>query len=235
MNASPLQSWPFRPMATIRTLLQPTRAAAEDEFLEQYPLHCTIVGVDIHGFGNGHRDDEVQLHLRKALYELLERAFAEAGVPWGRCRHEDRGDGVLIIVPPDIPTPRLIDPLAGHVHAGLRRHNKMASIVAQIRLRMAVHAGPVYRDKHGVSGQAVLRLFRLLEAPVFKCVFATNGATFGLIVSEYVYDTVVRHGLGLIDPDTYSELQVRSKETETQAWLHLPSRAELPPPRSQPR
>lgn len=34
----------------------------------------------------------------------LQDAFQGSGLPWAECRHEDRGDGVLVIVPPPLDT-----------------------------------------------------------------------------------------------------------------------------------
>ena len=47
-------------------------------------------------------------------------------------------------------------------------------------------------------------------------------------MSQVIYDSAVRPGLGLIDPDAYRKVAVVNKETRTEAWLHLLSRAETP-------
>jgi hypothetical protein len=207
----------------------PVRTNDEDEIpasLVQLPLYRTIVGFDIAAFGR--RDEHVQNYVRTALYAQLKRAFAYAGVPWpDQTWREDRGDGALMILPADT-THQVIDPLVQHLYAGLRQHNKVSSEAAQITLRMAVHAGFVYRDEHGLSGEAIVRLYRLLDAPAFKDAVISQRAVLGLLVSQYIYDNAVRHSLGLIDSDSYRKLLIVNKETTTEAWLHLPSRAEAP-------
>ncbi len=105
--------------------------------LPEYPDIHTIIGVDMSGFGT--REEQVQDHLRAALYGRLEKAFRYAGVPWPEQEwREDRGDGALLIVPFNAAAP-IIDRLVPHLHAGLRGHNKLSSEEAQITLRMAVH------------------------------------------------------------------------------------------------
>jgi hypothetical protein len=184
------------------------------------PLHRTLIGVDITRFGA--RDEDVQNYVRQALYSSLQQAFCDAGLPWPASEgREDRGDGVMLTVPPDIPTHQVIDPLALHLHACLRRHNKMSSDAAQILLRMVVHAGYVYRDDHGFTGLAIVELYRLLDAPAFKDAVLSHCATLGLLVSQYIYANVVQNGLGLIDPNSYTSLFVVNKETSTEAWLCL--------------
>lgn len=177
-------------------------------------LQCSILAFDIVGFGDRRRDDDVQLYVRASLYRLLEKAFDAVGVPWRACHREDRGDGVLVVVPALVSTEPLISPLADRLRAGLRRHNKLSSDAAQIRLRMVLHTGHVHFDPYGVAGQPLIHAFRLLEAPAFKSAFAATRCELGFVVSDRVYDDVIRHGPGLIDPDVYDAIGVSLKETE---------------------
>jgi hypothetical protein len=185
-------------------------------------LQCSIVAFDIVGFGDRRRDDDVQLYVRASLYRILEKAFDAAGVPWHACHREDRGDGVLVVVPAPASAEPLISPLTDRVRAGLRRHNKVSSEAAQIRLRMVLHAGHVYFDPYGVAGQTLIHAFRLLDAPAFKTAFAASRCELGFVVSDRLYDDVIRHGPGLIDPDLYDAISVSLKETEARAWVHFP-------------
>jgi class 3 adenylate cyclase len=191
------------------------------------PIPCTITAFDIVGFGDRRRDDEVQVHVRAELYRVLRDAFAQSGIPWHACHREDRGDGVLVVAPPQVPTESFASPLTGWVRAGLRRHNRLSSDIAQIRLRMAVHTGQVRFDAHGVAGQALVHAYRLLEAPVFKTMLASTRGELGLIVSDRVYDDVIRHATGLIEPELYDDVTVSLKETLTRAWVHVPGRYAL--------
>jgi hypothetical protein len=64
---------------------------------------CGLFAVDIAGSNGCRRDDDIQIYVHKSLYEMLQAAFDRSDVPWFSCAHEDRGDGVLVIVPPMIP------------------------------------------------------------------------------------------------------------------------------------
>ena len=184
--------------------------------------HCVLFAVDIAGFTAADRDDQVQLAVRKALYALLIGAFDDAHLPWEECLHEDRGDGILVIIPAKMPSATVVDPLLAHIHAGLRHHNRLASVAATIRLRVAVHIGEVYSDSNGLAGVAVNHLFRLLDAPVLKRALAAARTDVALLVSDYFYDSVVRHGPGMIDPAAYRPVVVEVKQTQARGWLHLP-------------
>jgi hypothetical protein len=209
--------------APVVALVPPVETSADDDLPE--PLHSpryrTIVGFDIAGFGR--RDQHIQDYVRTAMYALLRRAFTEARVPWPQHPwREDRGDGALVVLSADA-IHQVVDLLVQRLYAGLRRHNKVSSDAAQMTLRMAVHTGFVHPDEHGLSGDAIVRLYRLLDAPAFKDAVRSQHAVLGLVVSQYVYDNVVRHSLGFVDPDSFRKLQIVNKETSVDAWIHLHS------------
>lgn len=187
------------------------------------PRHCAMFAVDIAAFSQCAHD--LQFHLRAALYRIIQDACEAGGVPWDGCRHEDRGDGILLIAPAEVGVRRLLDALVAEIRTRLRTYNKLASVAAQLRLRMAVHAGYVDFDEHGASGAAVIHLFRMLEAPALKTEFAAQGGDFVLIVSEYLFTEVVQHGPGLIEPTAFRPIPVEVKETRDRGWIWLPAPA----------
>lgn len=184
-----------------------------------HSLHCTMLGFDISRFGESGRDDEVQLYVRSSMYEILSRLFDDIGVGWQRCHHEDRGDGVLVVVDPQVPSSHLIAPLILPLRAELRHHNKMSSDTAQIRLRMAMHAGPTSFDANGVSGRAVIHLFRLLDSSALRDALAEAPGDLAFAASDHLYSTMIKPAGGLIDPDSYRAINVAHKESRARAWL----------------
>jgi hypothetical protein len=183
-------------------------------------LNTTLTAVDISAYGDERRDDDVQMYLREAMYDLVKDALSVIQLPWRYCYHEDRGDGLLVITPPGIPAEALMDPLAHHLHARLRRRNRLASEVAHMRLRLATHTGQIHHDPHGIGGHAAVHLFRLLDSPAFKAALNASGADLGLIVSDQLFHDARRSGL--VDPDAYQPIQATLKETDTRAWVWLP-------------
>ncbi len=190
----------------------------------QASLHRDLVAFDIAGFGKPERDELVQLYVRDALYRIVPHAFDSSGIGWRSCHHEDRGDGMLIVISPHVPTAALIDPLVDLLRAGIRSHNRLSCPSAAIGLRMAVHGGHVHYDPYGLAGDAIVHLFRLLDAAQLKDALAITGAELSLIVSSYVHDTVIRNGPGLIDPASYHPVEVNTKQAHARAWVHIPGR-----------
>lgn len=187
---------------------------------------CALFAVDIVGFTKPNRDDDIRLYLHEQLYEILEKAFDHAGIPWNNCFHEDRGDGVLVVVPPSIAYRGIIDPLPERLRSLIRRHNHVSCEAAGIQLRAAAHVGPVDHDGHGFVGSDINLLFRLLEARPLKRALTGSRAELGLIVSDYVYSTVVCRYPSLVSPDAFRPVRFQIKYTRAQAWIYLPGHPE---------
>lgn len=183
--------------------------------------NCSVLMLDVARFAAPHRTDTDRLFIRRTIYKILKSACDDSGIPWATCHHEDRGDGVLIVLPPTTPTCLAVYPLLPRLRAGLRRHNRCASEATRIQLRVALDVGPVTPDEEGVSGEVIIRTARMLDAPVFKRDLARSNADLGFITSPFVYDTVIRHDPDNIDPATYRRLGLRVKESRLSAWMHL--------------
>ncbi|MFV2211417.1 cyclic nucleotide-binding domain-containing protein [Actinomadura sp. LOL_016] len=183
--------------------------------------NCTIMFTDIAGYSGAHRDDDDRLEMKHSMYALLQEAFTLSNVPWDACYYEDRGDGALVVVPPEVPTASLVDPLIAWLAARLRRHNRRSSELVRFQLRIALHVGPVTPDGHGVSGWPLIQTSRLLDAGPFKERLATGGADLGFIASPFVYESVIAHSPGHVDRTAYEPMTCKVKETEVTGWMNL--------------
>ena len=158
----------------------------------------------------------------------LAEAFAESGIGWDSCVSEDRGDGALILVPPEVPKTRLVTGLPGMLAAAVTGHNRGSSVPERMRLRVALHAGEVYRDAHGVAGAAVNHAFRLAEAPALRSALAASPGVLALIVSDWFFTEVVRHDPAAV-PGSYRRVEVSVKETAATGWIRVPDPAAVRP------
>lgn len=134
----------------------------------RYALHRAILVVDIERYGSPTRTDRDRVAIRADLYALLAAAFADLT----ESDLQNTGDGILVVIPPSVPKSVLVEALPGRLVAELHAHNESHDPARQIRLRMALHAGEVHYDDHGVVGTAINHAFRLLDAPAFKAAFA---------------------------------------------------------------
>ena len=183
--------------------------------------NCTVFLTDVVRFGARTRTDTDRRLIRDALFSMTEAALEDMG----DVGSEDRGDGFLTVVPPDVSTARVMDLLLNRLLIGLEMHNSTARVSARFQLRLAVNVGPVVSDAAGVTGEAIIVAARLVEAPEFKKAVEGSTASLGVIASPFVYETVIRHGR---DPD-YTQVPVEVKESNTAAWMKLFGRLMSPP------
>jgi tetratricopeptide (TPR) repeat protein len=187
---------------------------------QRLAVHRTVVVVDVEGFGDQRRTNRDQVAIRDGLYRAMREAFGDAGIPWDDCGREDRGDGVFVLVPAEVPKGLLVKALPSALVTALRAHNGTHPGPERIRLRMALHAGEVYYDQHGVTGAAVNLAFRLLEAGALKAVLAGSPGVLAVIASSWFFEEVVRHSTA--DAAAYRPVKVTVKETTTTGWICLP-------------
>jgi tetratricopeptide (TPR) repeat protein len=195
---------------------------------EPFPaLHKAILGVDIEGFADRRRTNLDQIVVRNALYRCLRTAFARSIIPWDECYHEDRGDGALILVPPEVPKNLLVTRFPQELSVALSSHNEISGAESRVRVRVVVHAGEVHRDGYGVVGTAINTAFRLLEASALKRALHDSPGAVALITSHWFFEEVIRHSPAS-HPDTYRQVRVLVKETDELAWIRLPDTPHVP-------
>jgi CRP-like cAMP-binding protein len=180
--------------------------------------NCTVMLTDVEGFGGRHRSEEDRQFVRRALYEMTSSLLDGLGVA---CSCEDRGDGFLMVIPPGVPTARVVERLLADLPLRLRRHNHTYSAAMQIRLRVAVDVGPVVSDPVGMTGDTIINVARLVEAPILKQRMAARHSSLGVIASLFVYDTAIKPAFSEPDSGGYELVQVTVKESSLPAWLKL--------------
>ena len=185
----------------------------------QPAVHRAILVVDVEEFSRPSRTNADQLAIRDGMYKALTQSFARAGIAWCTC--EDRGDGALILIPPEVPKILLVTKWPAHLVIALNRHNGARPHETEIRLRVALHAGEIHYDAHGVAGTAINQTFRLAQEPALRSALAAAAGPCALIVSEWFHEEVVRQDPAA-QPAQYRQIQVAVKETQTRAWVRVP-------------
>src|SRR5687767_14087021 len=110
--------------------------------VQQPAVHRTILVADVEGFGGRHRTTKHRRASRDGLYRTLRTAFDDVGIHWDDCGNEDRGDGVLILAPPEIPKAPFTDALPFALVRALNAHNnEQPDEATRFRMRMVLHAG----------------------------------------------------------------------------------------------
>ncbi|UMP01448.1 hypothetical protein [Amycolatopsis sp. EV170708-02-1] len=183
-------------------------------------LDRTIVVVDVVGFTAPDRNRLDRLAVHQGMYEVLKIAFAESGVDFDSCAHEDRGDGALILLPPGTTKSLVADLLPERLAVALRRYNHTRTPQAQMRLRVSLNSGEVIGDDNGWVGDAVDIAFRILDAQPVKEAFAESDRMIAFISSERFFADVIEKDPGLL-PELYRPLPVSVKTFTGTAYLRL--------------
>jgi CRP-like cAMP-binding protein len=180
--------------------------------------NCTVIVTDVVGFGGLDRSDEDRRIVRDAGLAMMRAAL---GSLWDECVLADRGDGLLVVVPPRVPTAKVLELVHRELPGRLRVHNHTYAESARMRLRLAAHVGPITEDSLGPAGEAIIRASRLLDASTLKGAMAASGASLGIIVSEFVYDTAIKHSWEWAEPAGYAMVEATVKESRILAWMRL--------------
>ncbi|MFB7587704.1 hypothetical protein [Streptomyces sp. NPDC056169] len=188
-------------------------------------IHRFVVFGDICGSGTLDMAEK-QLH-RTAMYAAFDEAYASVGVEPGTFHQEDRGDGVLAALRPDMPPRLMVGRWIDTLYESLRAQNTGRS--RRLRLRIGMNAGLVVQDRHGLVGRAVDLAARLCDSPTAKRIMAeTPDVDLLVVVSDWLYGNVVAEGGRYVEPDHYRRARIRSKETDEAAWFHVPRRTAPP-------
>jgi hypothetical protein len=179
-----------------------------------------MVLVDVAGFTRPDRTLTHQVAVREGLYKVLEEAFEKARLDWSSCYHEDRGDGVMILVSADVPAVVLADELLDRIVAALRDHNAVHVREASMQLRIVLHSGQVEHDKTGVAGPELNFAFRLLAAPAAKRVLHDSTGLVAVVASEMFFKGVISQRPAAA-PESYEPIRAEFDGFSSGAHLRL--------------
>lgn len=136
------------------------------------------------------------------------------------------GDGELAILPVDTSEPTIVAYLAPTLDRLLRESNRHLMPEARVRMRIALHVGLVHLDgATGFPGSAVVTVCRLVNAPPLKRALELYPAAAVVqIVSEPLYEDIVRNRYEGLRPDRYTRVPVElpDKGFRSTAWITVP-------------
>ncbi|SBT46199.1 nucleotidyl cyclase domain-containing protein [Micromonospora auratinigra] len=186
------------------------------------PTPHSILVVDIEGFGK--RSNPVQSSLRDSMYEVVRHAFADAHLNWADVHPQDRGDGILMLLPAATSVVALAGELVRALDAGLREKAKIYTAAHAMRFRVALHQGLCQRDANGWVGEAINTASRLVDAQVLRdALAAAPTAVLAFAVSDEIYRGVVRHDYRFVDSSTFGPAVLNVKELrQERIWIQVP-------------
>jgi hypothetical protein len=136
--------------------------------------------------------------------------------------HQGTGDGVNVVLPPDLELPRTLARLLHGTDAALRaeRHR----YAGPLRLRMGVSIGTFRVAALGWSDSTVIETSRLCDSPPVRAAMTDDPSRlFAAVVSERLHPFTVAEGHPGLDPADFTPTEVTVKAYRARAWLWTPA------------
>ncbi|WP_214107480.1 hypothetical protein [Acrocarpospora catenulata] len=181
-----------------------------------------VVAVDAEGYGRG--DDLRHDSIQSGLAQAMDRGAREAGLNRETWARQEAGDGEVSVIPEGEPELRVIDDLVRRLRKALHDHNRERRDDARLRVRISIGHGVVKRGAMGFVGQVVVTTCRLLDAKAAREALKANPrADLVLILADRLYEDVVRQLHTAYRPESFTRLEVPTKERTEIAWLWIPA------------
>jgi class 3 adenylate cyclase len=192
--------------------------------LGRLPVRRTFLAVDVEGFTRPERDGPSRSMLRDSLFRVIEQALQRSGVENGAWTRLDTGDGACYLLDPEISEVVLLERCLTEMGVGLKDFNRGRLAESMLRLRVVLHSGHVVRDDYGWSGQELNIAFRLLDSEPLRAALRAGAGPLAVMVSDAIYDGVVRDGWRILESGDWELVDVRVKQWSGHAWLYAPDR-----------
>lgn len=187
------------------------------------PHRRLCLAADVEQYGR--LDTRTQLAVQSDLVRMLDEAATLTGLDRAAWKRQPQGDLEFAVLPEGTPEDAVVGPFVHHLAVRLRDRNTRPA-AQRVRLRMAVDTGVVADAALGHAGPAPVAVARYVNALQLRAGFAAlTAADLAVIVSDRLYQDVVRSGRRDLDPAQYVRVHVREKEFGGYGWIRVPGYA----------
>ncbi|MFJ3647734.1 hypothetical protein [Streptomyces murinus] len=166
-------------------------------------------------------DTRTQSAVQADLVRLLDEAATLSGLDRAAWARQPQGDMEFAVLPEDTDS-TVLGAFVHHLSACLESLNARQA-AQRVRLRLAVDAGVATDAALGHAGPAPVAVARYVNAPPLKAVLAAlTSADLAVMVSDRLYQDVVRFGHPGLDPAQYVRVHVQVKEFGGYGWIRVP-------------
>ncbi|MER6362174.1 hypothetical protein [Kitasatospora sp. NPDC001527] len=182
---------------------------------------CLVVDIEAYS-GRPYR---VQQKVQERLDRALDHACGRAGVDRARCETQDRGDGQLLLLPPDADEAKALPGLVLGLRDALHTLNRAPGTAGRLRVRAALAQGGVQRAALGFVARSVETACRLLDCQETRAALKdTPDTDLALVVADDLFaDTFAAGGDGVpVEEFTRITVEIPAKRFEARAWVGTP-------------
>ncbi|MFF2662701.1 hypothetical protein ACFVUH_35745 [Kitasatospora sp. NPDC058032] len=189
---------------------------------------CLVVDIEAYS-GRPYR---VQQKVQERLDRALDHACGRAGVDRARCEAQDRGDGQLLLLPPDVDEAKALPGLVLGLRDALHTLNRTPGTAGRLRVRAALAQGGVQRAALGFVARSVETACRLLDCQEARA--ALKGAPdtdLAVVIADDLFTDTVAAGADGVPVEEFTEITVAipAKRFEARAWVGTPRSGALVP------
>ncbi|MFF2962502.1 hypothetical protein ACFVT1_27030 [Streptomyces sp. NPDC057963] len=167
-------------------------------------------------------DTRAQSAVQTDLVRMLDEAALLTGLDRAAWARQPQGDLEFAVLPEATEEASVLGPFVQHLAVRLRDRNTRLA-VPRVRLRLAVDTGVVADAALGHAGPAPVAVARYVNAHQLRAVLAAlTVADLAVIVSDRLYQDVVRSGGPGLDPAQYVRAHVQVKGFGGYGWIRVP-------------
>jgi class 3 adenylate cyclase len=176
-----------------------------------------LIAVDIEGYSK--LSTAQQKQVQQDLHQILETAAAAAGLDRRTWLRQVGGDGEMAILPPDTDGLLVLVSYPRALAAALAELNRERR--PPIRLRVAMHHGPLSDGLFGAVGQAPIVVARLLDSQELRDELRADPVReMALIVSSSLYSDIVETGFEGLAPEEFHPVEITAKGASFPGRIH---------------
>lgn len=181
-----------------------------------------VLGIDIEGYSS--RATQEQLEAQHRLDQVLDITATAAGLDRAHWRRQETGDGELAVLPEGVDMAKLVGSLPIQLESALAKDNKRRGFRRPLRLRLSMHFGSlVCEAPFGPAGDAPIEVMRLLNSqPLRDFLKLRKDRDLALVVSELLYQQVIKTGLTSLQISCFRPLRVTNKGIIYRGHLYYP-------------
>jgi hypothetical protein len=181
-------------------------------------MYRLVLAVDVEKYSS--RPAREQLRAQTDLRHVLSLAAQSAGLDESLWYEQVSGDGELVVLPEDVDVSAVVGDFTSQLELILNDFNHRRIGGRRLRLRVALHHGTLTPGPFGPAGDAPIVVSRLLDAkPLRRILSDQDDRDIALIVSQTLFQDVVRTGFCSLGPEDFQPVRMNAKGVQYHGFI----------------